>query len=104
MDNYNDIDLRLGKLEQRFNDVLDNVRSDLKDIKQNTNQLTSMSAKQDSIKDALDRAFKRIEALEEFKISTDAMINQLKGAKILSIIIWSILASGLGSVIIKVFF
>ena len=104
-------------------DMLREVRDDLKEVKGSVHVLGAIQAEAAHQKEALTRAFLRIEilekekahdtelsamalrvkALESAKESYDAFINQVHGMKTLAWGLWTVLAGGLGLVVFRLF-
>lgn len=102
---------------------LEEMRSDIKEMKNVLQVLSAVQVETTHTKESLNRAFGRIEALErekahdddvsslekrifsleEARKDYDAFINQARGMKTLAWALWTILASGLGLVIVKLF-
>lgn len=95
---------RLNNLETKFDGFLSEIRAELKDIKTNTSVFNTVVVDHNYHKDSLNRAFKRIEVLEAKDKEYEAIINQVKGARTLAYTLWTILGTGVGALLIKVFF
>ena len=95
---------RLNHLEEKFDSFLSEIRLELREIKSNTEVFQRLSIDHAYNKDSISRAFSRIEKLEVKQEEYNAMINQWKGARTLAWTVWSILGSGVGLLILKVFF
>lgn len=98
-----DIEHNLAHLEGRLDTTVNEIHSDIKDIKDTLKTLSNISIKMDYQKEAIDRAFARIEQLEAFKLRADALFNQFIGLKFFAYGLWTVLAGGLGTVLLKVF-
>lgn len=95
---------RLNHLEEKFDSFLSEIRLELREIKSNTEVFQRLSIDHAYNKDSISRAFSRIEKLEVKQEEYNAMINQWKGARTLAWTVWTILGSGVGLLILKVFF
>jgi regulator of replication initiation timing len=103
--------------------MLQEMRTDLKEVKSVVQITGAMQIENTHMKESLTRAFARIEkleaekahdqdvdeviarvrALERSKETYDAFLNQVQGMKHLAWALWTILAGGLGLVIVKLF-
>jgi len=103
--------------------LLQEMRGDLKEVKNVVQVIGSVQIEATHAKESMNRAFNRIEslekerahdhdleavvvrvkALEDAKENYDAFINQVAGMKSLAWVLWSVLAGGLGVVILKLF-
>jgi hypothetical protein len=103
--------------------TLNEMRSDLKEVKTVVQVLGAVQIENAHMKESLTRAFSRIEVIEKEKAhdheldaviervvklegakeAYDAFINQVIGMKTLAWVLWSVLAGGLGVVILKLF-
>lgn len=95
---------RLDHLEEKFDSFLSEIRLELREIKSNTEVFQRLSIDHAYNKDSISRSFSRIEKLEEKQAQYDAMINKMEGAKTLAWTVWTVLGSGVGLLILKVFF
>lgn len=98
------LESRLEHLETRFGSFMDELRVELKEIKANTQIVNTVVNDQTYYKDSLHRAFDRIEKLEAKHDDYDAMVHRWEGARSLAWVVWTIMASGIGLLIFKVFF
>lgn len=97
------VESRLQNLEGKFEGFLAEIRSELKDIKTNTSVFNNVIIDHNYHKDSLNRAFKRIEKLEEKEKDYDSMIDQIKGARSLAYFLWSIMGGTILAMVVKVF-
>lgn len=98
------LESRLEHLETRFGSFMDELRVELKEIKSNTQIVNQVVNDQTYYKDSLSRAFSRIEKIEDKHDEYDAIIHRWEGARALAWVVWTIMASGLGLLMFKVFF
>lgn len=89
----------IGVTQMHMTVILDT----LKDIKQDVRDLKIIAPKLDTHNDAIERAFAEIKKLDEKLEQHDNILNQFEGMKKLAMMLWTVLASGLGVVILKVF-
>jgi uncharacterized membrane protein len=103
--------------------TLAEMRGDIKEVKSVVQVIGAVQIESAHMKDSLARAFSRIEVMEREKAHDheldaviirvkdiekateryDAFINQVEGMKSLAWVLWSVLAGGLGVVIMKLF-
>ena len=79
------------------------IKEDLKEIKESVQNIQTLKVQHEHHKEAVVRAFDRIDKLEKHKIEVEAFINQVQGMKLFAWAVWTVLASGLGLVVLKVF-
>lgn len=94
-----DIDIKVAHLEVK----LDDIQSDIKDIKTILSTLSGLSLKLDHQKEAITRAFDRIEKLETHQLKAEALFNQYLGLKWAAYFLWGLLSSGFIAMALKVF-
>lgn len=94
---------RLDNLENKFDGFLAEIRSELKDIKTNTAVFNNVVIDHNYHKDSLNRAFVRIEKVEQKYEDLDALLNQWRGAKALAYTLWTVMGSTIIAIVIKVF-
>lgn len=97
------VEARLQNLEGKFEGFLGEIRSELKDIKANTSVFNNVVIDHQYSKDSLNRAFTRIEHLEEANEELDALINQWRGARALAYFLWSVMGGSILAILAKVF-
>lgn len=98
-----EIEIKLEKIDSKVDILIREIQDDIKEIKMTLKSLSNIAIKLDHQKEALDRAFSRIEKLEQFQTKADALFNQFIGLKNMAIILWAILTSGFGAIIFKLF-
>lgn len=84
-------------------DRLNEVRDGMKALKNSVAQIATLEQGHAYHKEALSRAFDKITELEKVTEAHENEFSQFKGMKQLAIGLWSLLAGGLGVVILKVF-
>ena len=97
------LESRLGSVENKVEDLLTEIKHDMAEIKASTNLISTILVKQDHQKEALDRAFQRIQDLEKFEVTTTAYINKVEGAKAFAWALWGVLSSGVVVSLFKLF-
>ena len=95
---------RIEHLETKADNFFSEIRSELKDIKAHTSVLSGIVIDSNYHKDSLSRAFERIEKLENKEKDFDAYINKIEGAKRLAYVLWTIMGTSVGAVVLKMFF
>lgn len=83
--------------------LLTELRDDMKTVKLTVATIATLELEHRHQKEALDRAFTRIKELEDKIMKHQTEFDQIRGMKSLAIGLWTILAGGLGLVIVKVF-
>lgn len=84
-------------------ECLKDLRDDMKDVKKSVSTITILEQGQNFHKEALERAFRKIESIDEAVENHEKTLQQFEGMKKLAIVLWTVLASGLGVVLMKVF-
>ena len=98
------METKLNNLEEKVDTFLNELRSDMKDIKASTGLISTIMIDQNYYKESLARSFKRIEDLEKFQKEVDAYHNKIDGAKGFAWALWIILSSSVGLLLFKSFF
>lgn len=98
-----EIEVKLASMDSKVDAIIRDIQDDIKEIKVSLQSLINIRLKLEHQKEALDRAFQRIEKLEKFQYKADALFNQFIGLKTFAIALWAILSGGMGALLIKVF-
>ena len=97
------LESRLGSVENKVEDLLTEIKHDMAEIKASTNLISTILIKQDYQKEALDRAFSRIEKLEVGQKEVEAYHNKIDGARQFAWGLWALLSSGVIVSLFKLF-
>lgn len=84
-------------------DRLNELKEDMKELKKSVATVAMLEEGHKHHKEAIERAFKVIKELEEKTDEHEQALHQFRGMKAMAVGLWSVLAGGLGVVIIKVF-
>ena len=79
------------------------LRADIKDIKQAVSGIEILKTEHGYHKEALNRAFVRIEGLETHRTEVQQFIARVDGMRAMAWALWTLLASGVGVALIKLF-
>lgn len=79
------------------------LRTDVKDIKKTVEGLEVLKIEHGHTRESLTRAFNRIEVLEEHKGNMEKFIAKVEGMTSLAWVLWTILTSGVGIALFKIF-
>ena len=84
-------------------DRLGEIKEDLKSLKIGVSHIATLEQNAATHKEALGRAFDEIKAVAEKVEEHAGIIQQFEGMKKLAMVLWTVLASGVGVVLLKVF-
>jgi len=84
-------------------ECLKDLRDDIRDVKKTTSVIPLIEQGQNFHKEALEGVFKRIDGIHATVEDHEKTLQQFEGMKKLAIVLWTVLASGLGVVLMKVF-
>lgn len=79
------------------------LRADIKDIKLAVQGIETLKVEHGHHKEALNRAFTRIEGLETYRIEVQQFIARVDGMRAMAWALWTLLASGVGVALVKLF-
>lgn len=79
------------------------LRSDIKDIKMAVQGIETLKVEHGHHKEALNRAFSRIEGLETHRTEVQQFIARVDGMRAMAWALWTLLASGVGVALVKLF-
>lgn len=108
MDNPNikilKIENKVEGLEERYTDLLHDLKEELKDIKDTTKQTQQLAAEQVYQKDTTQRIFNRLERAEELNREFTKMRDQRDGIKGFLTLLHIIFGGAMTALILTVFF
>ena len=108
MDNPNikilKIENKVESLEERYTELLHDLKDELKDIKGTTKQTQQLAAEQVYQKDTTQRIFTRLERAEETNREFTKMRDQWDGIKGFLTLLHIIFGGAVSALILKVFF
>jgi hypothetical protein len=94
---------RLIAREEDSADWRQELKSDIRDIKEAMLEIRDIKADQVHAKMAIERAFLAINALDKHKTEMQMFISKVDGMTKMAWALWTILASGLGVALFKLF-
>lgn len=97
------LEVKVAQLGQKVDIIISDIQGDIKEIKDAIQSVNNITLKMEYFKETFQRLFERLERLEKFRDEINDIVNQAKGAKVMTVVLWSILTSGLITIAIKVF-
>lgn len=88
---------------QHITKAVDELKEDMEEIKKALSSIKSLSDSQILFEKAVERAFLKIDTHEKIIQEHEKALNQFYGMKTLAVGLWTVLAGGLGVVLLKVF-
>ena len=89
--------------DQHLSSWREELRTDVKDIKKAVEGLEVLKIEHGHTRESLTRAFDRIEILEAHKSSIEKFVARIEGMTSLAWVLWTILTSGVGIALFKIF-
>lgn len=97
------IENKVEALEDRYADLLRDLKEELKDIKETTRQTQQLAAEQVYQKDTIQRIFSRLERAEELNREFTSLRDKWEGVKGFMAFLHIIFGGALTALLIKVF-
>ena len=89
--------------DQHLSSWREELRTDVKDIKKAVEGMEVLKIEHGHTRESLTRAFNRIELLEVHKSNMEKFIAKIEGMTSLAWVLWTILTSGVGIALFKIF-